>query len=156
MHAPAPPTQLSCPRIKLDAVEFFLVYVVYLVIYGTLTSSCLVCLPRGLFQPTNPESITCAFQCSGFLSLWPLSNELGIYKTVKAGFWRWLSGKSPSNLVSCSLSARKGSGASDTRGARALAPRPHCKAVEQQCLFSGESSQPEQDDARRGSLIPNT
>jgi hypothetical protein len=27
-----------------------------------------------------------------------LSSEHGTYKTVKARFWRWLSGKSPSNL----------------------------------------------------------
>ena len=37
----------------------------------------------------------------------PLSIEFGTYKTVKARFWSWLSGKSPQTLLSCSLSARK-------------------------------------------------
>jgi len=33
----------------------------------------------------------------------PLSIEYGTYKTVKARFWPWLVGKSPDNLLSCSL-----------------------------------------------------
>ena len=34
----------------------------------------------------------------------------GTYKTVKARFWPWPSGKSPYNLTSCSLFARKRTG----------------------------------------------
>ena len=37
----------------------------------------------------------------------PVSSEYGTYKTVKARFWSWLAGKSPQNVLSCSLFARK-------------------------------------------------
>ena len=33
------------------------------------------------------------------LSGGPLSSELGTYETVKARFWHWLSGQSPTNLL---------------------------------------------------------
>ena len=33
----------------------------------------------------------------------PLPSEYGTHKTVNARFWPWLSGKSPSNLLRCSL-----------------------------------------------------
>jgi len=36
-----------------------------------------------------------------------LSSEHDTYKTVKAKFWPWLSGRSPSNLRSCSPFARR-------------------------------------------------
>ena len=35
----------------------------------------------------------------------PLSSEHGTHKAVKTIFWPWLSGKSPSNVLSCSLFA---------------------------------------------------
>ena len=38
--------------------------------------------------------------------IWPLSNEHGTYKPVEVRFWRWLSGESPQNLLSCSLFIR--------------------------------------------------
>ena len=41
------------------------------------------------------------------------SSEYGTFKTVKARFWPWFSGKSRLNLVRCSLLARK-----RTRGLR--------------------------------------
>ena len=37
----------------------------------------------------------------------PLSSEHGTHKTVKARFWLWLFAKSPRNILSCSLFARK-------------------------------------------------
>ena len=37
----------------------------------------------------------------------PLPSEYGTHKTVKARFWPWPSGKSPSDLLSCSLFAGK-------------------------------------------------
>ena len=37
----------------------------------------------------------------------PTSSEYGTYKTVTAGFWPWLEGESPYNLLRCSLFARK-------------------------------------------------
>jgi len=39
--------------------------------------------------------------------------EYGTCQTVKARFWQWHSGKSPSNFFSCSLFARKQTGDSD-------------------------------------------
>ena len=36
----------------------------------------------------------------------PLSGECSTHKTVKAGFWPWLSCKSPQHLLDCSLFAR--------------------------------------------------
>jgi len=36
-----------------------------------------------------------------------LGPENGIYKTVKARIWPWLSGQSPGNLSSCSLFSRR-------------------------------------------------
>ena len=37
----------------------------------------------------------------------PLSSEYGKYKTVKASFWPWFSGKSHQHHLSCSLFDRK-------------------------------------------------
>ena len=41
------------------------------------------------------------------LQRWPVLGELGTYKTVKAGFWRWRSGQSPRALSRCSLLAQR-------------------------------------------------
>ena len=42
----------------------------------------------------------------------PLSTKPGTYKTVKARFWPWRSGKCPENFFCCFILARKGLGAS--------------------------------------------
>ena len=45
--------------------------------------------------------------CSPRARFRQLTSEHGTYKTVKARFWPWFSGKSPQHLLTCSLFARK-------------------------------------------------
>jgi len=52
------------------------------------------------FGGSAPEGVPVCF-------LTPLSSGCGTYKTVTARFWPWLEGKSPENVSSCSLLARK-------------------------------------------------
>jgi len=62
---------------------------------------------QALVAPTPPQGVLVRGHAGLVINKLSASSDLGTIKTVKAGFWPWLSGKTLSSLLSRSLFARK-------------------------------------------------